>query len=167
MRNKILDIYFRTPIFFDILFSILYLMISRKYTLFHFVYINSTDVSSLTSNLIGTSISLAGFLIASLTIIVTIKSNLLSKKLEESSSALELLFNSSNYKQIVSVFKKSIIELIIIVAVLYSIWTLNQNISHWLYNQILLCAISITVVSICRSLIILFKVLSLEHFVKD
>lgn len=64
---------------------------------------------SIVENIIGASITLAGFILASFTIIVVIRSNILSKKPENSTNRLELFFSTGTYKATLKVFKIAII----------------------------------------------------------
>ena len=114
------------------------------------------------SNLIGTTVSLAGFILAALTIIVTFKSNLKVKGFEDSNNALEYFFSTNNYKNIVEVFKKSITELVIIFIVLYLIWLSSTNLSCNVLGNFLLGSVIGTITSIVRALYVLFNILNFQ-----
>jgi len=159
IKTKILDWYFDIPIIVDFFVGILVYLIGTKIKIFEFKYLVASDALNFVSNLVGTNISLAGFLLASLTIIVTFKSNLKSKKIEDSNTALELIFNTDNYNRIVMFFKKAIIELIIIAALLYTLWLCINNIEISRACVMIFVLTIITILTIWRCLFVLFKVL--------
>ena len=94
LRNKTLDFYLKFPLFSDgILVFILYVL-HNKVSFFEFTLTDKNNQLNILSNLIGTSVSLSGFILAALTIIVTFKSNIKAKKIEESDNPLEMIFSS-------------------------------------------------------------------------
>ena len=126
MINKLLDLYFRIPLLLDfILVALVWTM--NTYLSFIAVSVRYVTMDNIYSSLIDTSISLAGFILAALTIIVTFKSNLKAKGINEAQNALELILASSNYKGIVRTFRGSILELALLAITLYCIWLLNDS----------------------------------------
>jgi glycerol uptake facilitator-like aquaporin len=112
--------------------------------------------------LISTSVSLAGFILAALTIIVTFKSNLKAKSIENSDNALDLIFSTGHYDNIVRVFKSSIIELVFCFVALFIVWASTDNLDVIIINKVNVCAILLTSFAIVRSLMVLFMILSLD-----
>ena len=111
--DKIIDKYLACPILCDfILASIVWLM-TKNFSFFEFKLIDKTNQINILPYIISADVSLAGFILAALTIIVTFKSNLKAKGIEDSNDALEMIFSSKHYESIVTVFKKSLIEFII------------------------------------------------------
>src|SRR5690606_16346927 len=104
--RKILNIYIRRPLLWDIILtgSVCYLAYIVINSFRIQVSIDSELIKSVMSDLISTSISLAGFVLASLTIIVTFKDNLNHKNQGIEQSGIGLLFSSKHYKSIVNVF---------------------------------------------------------------
>ena len=105
-------------------------ILNSRFSFFEFVH-NKKEVNvSIIGNIIGASISLAGFILASLTIIVAIRSNIKSKNPEQAQTPLELFFSVGTFKTIVKVFKIAIIELVICFIISYILWTISANISN-------------------------------------
>lgn len=167
IKSFIFDFYFKIPIIIDFFVGLFVYFVANSFQLIQFKNLESSDALDYTSNLIGTCISLAGFLLASLTIIVTFKANLKSKGIEDSNTALELLFNTDNYLLVVNFFKKAIIELIINVTILYFIWLCINNFSIIKICIVLLALTIITIMTIWRSLFVLFKVLHSDTVKKE
>lgn len=120
------------------------------------------DNIDILSNIIGTSVSLAGFILASLTIIVAIRSNILRKNPETASTPLELFFSVGTYKTIIKVFKIAIIELIICFIFSYIVWILLDSLnSSFIYNSVI-ATIYVLAVSTIRSLFVLFLLIEVE-----
>jgi len=114
------------------------------------------------SSLISTCVSLAGFILAALTIIITFKSNLKAKGIAEADDALELILSSKHYESIVTVFKGAIIEFILITVLLYFVSTTSSDITAYMLLLFTVNGIIITSLTILRSLVILFSILKLE-----
>lgn len=91
--EKSIDFYLDHPLIVDFIIIIL-LVLGQQFCplriLFKFDVIAQTAILS---NLIGTSVSLAGFILAALTIIVSFKSNIACKKPENAKNPLELIFS--------------------------------------------------------------------------
>jgi|TARA_R110002051_G_scaffold323268_1_gene416306 hypothetical protein len=110
--RELVDSYLQYALFIDIaVIGILWLLNSKVHFI-SFEFKSKIEHLSIVENIIGASISLAGFILASLTIIVAIRSNILSKQPENSANPLELFFSTGTYKAIVKVFKIAIIELV-------------------------------------------------------
>lgn len=125
--------------------------------------IEENELTELTSNIIAALVSLAGFILTSLTILITVNASIKSRSLEEAKSGLELLLlGKGNYKIIVSAFRDSIWELFIAVLVMYSIWIQIFPLSK--LGLIYLCAYGILtlIFTVGRSLFLLFKLISQE-----
>lgn len=125
--------------------------------------LDTKDISSAQSSLASTAISLAGFILTALTIIVTLRANLSYKGVDKSANGLELIFNSWAYKQIVGIFKGAIQELVIVSALLYAMMLVNKVDSY----EPLMLAISagslvIIIFSTLRCLFILFNLVEVE-----
>jgi glycerol uptake facilitator-like aquaporin len=118
------------------------------------------------SNLIGTCVSLAGFILAALTIIVTFKSNLKVKGIEHSDNALELIFSSQHYDNIVKVYRDAILEFVILSILLYFVWAFSDFLNDSLTFATMI-GIEMASFTILRSLFILFKILKLEKHTID
>jgi len=162
-KNNILDFYYDNAIFVDVFIITSACFLSFYSPLFILVINKKESQIDLLSNLIGTNVSLAGFMLAALTIIVTFKANINVKRIEDSKHALELILSTSHYKKIVNVFRTAILELSILFLLLLSIWVFADEISVSTLFTINCSAIFTTSIAILRSLYILFKILSLEN----
>lgn len=131
-----------------------------------FILSNRENQLQALSSVINTDVSLAGFILAALTIIVTFKSNLDSKGVIEASNALELIFSTKHYDNIVAVFKIAILELVICFTVLYLLWLSSDNFSIHQINRINILSVYVSMAAIFRVLFILFIVLGLEKHKK-
>lgn len=163
MINAGIDKYFSCPITFDIVIICLGLVISHLFPIFTYSIPNQEGLLNLSFNLCSTGISLSGFILAALTIIVTFKSNIGIKGLKESENGMQLIFSTKYYKNIVSVFKGSITELVIASCLLYLSISFSSNYSSTMLNKINIIMIFIVVSSTARSLFVLFKIIDLEN----
>ncbi|PSK91040.1 hypothetical protein [Taibaiella chishuiensis] len=164
MYAKIMDRYFNHAITADLFVACLFFLADYKFGVFSFAYLDKPSAMDFISNLIGTCISLAGFILAALTIIVSFKSNIKARRdYHNIESALELFLNTKNYERVVKFFKKAIVEFIIIVMLLYGIWLSSANLDSNIISMVLFSAVTMVVLTIWRSLDVLFKVMKTEN----
>jgi hypothetical protein len=156
------NIYIRWPILFDCLFSVIIWLIGSKGHLFSLIIDDMSVQTGVLSSIIGTDVSLAGFILAALTIIVTFKSNVKAKGMEEATNAMELILSSVHYESIKLVFKEAILEFVLLFIILYFIWMFSQNFAPWEINLINICATSVTAAIILRTLVVLFGIIGLD-----
>lgn len=161
LKNLILDNYLKIAISTDLTICTISWIISVYYPILQIVLKDKNTQLEILSNIISTNISLAGFILAALTIIVTFKSNLESKGVVIPSNALELIFSTKHYDNIVNVFKKALFEFTICFIFLYFSWVLSDNIKIINLYRINICGIIITSLTIVRSLFILSMILDL------
>ncbi|MCZ2479253.1 hypothetical protein [Aquirufa nivalisilvae] len=162
--DNLIDKYFEFPIIIDLVTVIIFYFVYNEFSLFDFELIDKSNQINIIPNIIAADVSLAGFILAALTIIVTFKSNIQSKGMNDATNALELIFSSKHYSNIVQVFKKSLVELIICFIFLFFSWLSTDNLSIVTINKINLSGIAITVFSISRSLFVLFKIMDMEKY---
>jgi len=161
-----IDFYYKYPILVDCILATIIFILNFNFG-FYEVEISSIELVNIISNLIDTSVSLAGFILAALTIIVSFKSNLVAKNIDEASNPLELIFSSAYYGQIVNSFKSSILELTVLFFAMYSIWFLSNTLNSNLIFHSTIIGVFILFVSIMRSLMLLFKILTMNIRNKD
>ena len=101
--NKTIDYYLNNSLTIDLVCVILIGIINSYFSVFKFNIGTKENNISILSDIISASISLAGFILASLTIIVAVKSNLTNKNPESAKNPLELFFSAGNYKKILIV----------------------------------------------------------------
>jgi glycerol uptake facilitator-like aquaporin len=159
---KILDSYLDLAIGFDIVISVIIWISIKNVPVFCFLLLDKQNQVNLFSCLIGADISLAGFILAALTIIVTFKSSVAAKGLQEATNALQLVLSSSKYNSLVKVFKKSLIELILCSLFVFCIWIAVDSLSIQTLNRVNIIGILLTFMALGRSLLVLFTVLTLD-----
>lgn len=170
--KSILNNYIKRPLLWDIFISLVVSIV------FHFikvkfsfsVLLTKEDFRSTLTDILSTSISLAGFILASLTIIVTFKENI-SHKIKsatpeslntESLSGIEILFESKHYSRIVRVFFwAAFIYLLIFLSCSILKLSADKIPAHY-YFYIVLSATILTSLTIFRSLLILYRVIKLQ-----
>lgn len=165
--DKIIDIYLEMALLIDFLVATLVWFCAYNFSFLDFIIKDKDNQISLLQELISTSVSLAGFILAALTIIVTFKSNLKAKSIENSDNALDLIFSTGHYDNIVRVFKSSIIELVFCFVALFIVWASTDNLDVIIINKVNVCAILLTSFAIVRSLMVLFMILSLDGLNKE
>jgi len=166
ISNKIkqsVDNYLNYAFVIDVVIVIILWFLNSKFSFFNFHY-NAQEINiDIVSNIIGASISLAGFILASLTIIVAIRSNIKSKTPEQAYTPLELFFSVGTFKTIVQVFRIAIIELVICFVFAYFIWTISNNISNDVIFKSIVSMIFLMSVSTMRSLFVLFLMIDVNE----
>ncbi|WP_139255317.1 hypothetical protein [Hymenobacter psychrophilus] len=160
MKTKALNVYFIAPLLWDALLIGLIVLILHFFA--KYLPLITLDLPTVLDSLASTAISLAGFILTGLTIIVSIRANLSYKGINESNSGIELLFNSWAYGSIVKIFKGAIIGLILSALLLYLALIFSGTIT---YRHIILISIICFIeifMSMFRCLYILFKIITIE-----
>lgn len=160
--NKLGDFYFKIPILCDFVLILILWVLSLYVSCPLIKVLDKEALLNYLSNLVATSVTLAGFIIAALTILVTVKSSLKARGFEDAENALEYIFSTKHYECIIKVFIRSIIELVLILIALYVVWLVSENIQENNLYRILIFSTFGVLTSLLRSLFVLFKVLSLE-----
>lgn len=160
--RELVDSYLQYALFIDIAVIGILWFLNSKVDLINFEFKNKIEHLSIVENIIGASISLAGFILASLTIIVAIRSNILSKQPENSENPLELFFASGTYKAIVKVFKIAIIELLFCFIASYILTISSANLDNDFLFKSLIGLIYLVSVSTMRSLFVLFLLIDVD-----
>lgn len=162
MKNfrTLVDNYLNYAFTIDALLIILYWYFFNKFSFITVIYNSKNSNLDILGNIIGASVSLAGFILASLTIIVAIRSNISNKTPEQSKSPLELFFSIGTFKTIVKVFKISITELIICFIISYIVWALSENVTNEFIFKTVIILIFLMSVSTIRSLFVLFLLIN-------
>ena len=113
---------------------------------------------------IGTCVSLAGFILAALTIIVSFKSSIETRGMADAQNALQMIFSSKHYPLIVMVFKKAIYELVIVFVVLYIAWLFETELRTTPVLIVACSSIMLLCLTTFRSMLFLFRIINLEKF---
>lgn len=115
IKYKLLDSYFAHPVLWDVVMTS---CVSASYWASGLrPNIHRESLNSLLSELISSSIAIGGFVIASLTIVLTIKDNVLNRNHTPPKSGIDLLFDSRHYQTMVSIYNWSAV--IFLLAFLY------------------------------------------------
>lgn len=162
--KKILNIYIRRPLLWDIIVTglLCYLIFFAINKLNIAISIDSELIKSIMSDLISTSISLAGFVLASLTIIVTFKDNLSHKNKGVEETGIGMLFSSKHYGSIVGVFTWAVIIFLALFLLLSlgKLFVSKLPLSYSLYFCII--PISLTTLTIFRTILVLYSIIKLQ-----
>lgn len=161
-KEKVIDFYLNYSISVDVGIVLIIWVVNLFFPFVSFDFGTQTDNIAILSNLISIAISLAGFILAALTIIVAIKSNLSSTINEKRGTPLKLFFTPKNYEKIISVFRGSICELVAVALVSYIAWLSLNNFDVSKLFLVNVTVIVITFLSLVRSLLVLFRVMSLK-----
>ena len=162
MKDKTIDFYLNNALIIDFLSVVVLWMINSNFSFFEFKSGSKDNNIAVLSDIIAASISLAGFILASLTIIVAIKSNLASKSTETSENPLELFFSPANYRKIVEIFQGSIVELTFCFIAAYIVWLSSENLKVYTVFKVNLILIFLLSISVVRSLLVLFKIINIK-----
>jgi hypothetical protein len=164
-----LDIYFRRPVLWDYISALVICFVGGILFDKGYLVIPKEDyVMSMASDLSNISLTLAGFILTLLTVLITFKSGT-SKRPEQdnlesdNTTVFELFFSSDLYFQTVKHFKNCIKSLIIITVIGYSL-KLGINQGHYSYNFFFnLFGLVIVILTLWRSLLILSKIIKMQH----
>jgi hypothetical protein len=163
MKNKAIDFYLNFALIIDATIVILMWILNSFVIVIDFNRGTKANNLSILSDIISASISLAGFILASLTIIVAIKANLSNKSPELAKNPLELFFSSDNYKKIIEIFQGSIIELTLTFVSAYICWISLENIDDDFLFKVNVSLVFLVSISVVRSLLVLFKIINIKE----
>lgn len=161
----ILDRYFERPLFYDYflgtmaLFGIL--LIQNKWS---FTLPKMEKILSLSSDLATISLTLAGFILTFLTVIVTFKTAAKKPDKKDNSDVtlFDLFFNTKFYFQTTSLLKGGIKSLVVlsVMGLVLKMFLEDKNVSYMFYfNIIWLTVIALTM---WRNILILTKIIDLH-----
>lgn len=159
-------IFFEYGIFVDIPIIVLFAFFQNKVSSFLLILSNREDIKDITNTFIGTCVSIGGFSLAALTIIITIRSNVMAKVDTKPVNALESLFQSTAYFKITRIFKHIILEQVVSALALFITWLYFGYKSNIHFCVLLICSYILSV-TIFRLLYILFFVIETEKIKKE
>lgn len=167
---RIVNLYLKIPIIYDFLITCFLvgclMLLQRKEIISKFDY---KIIESLNSDLISTSISLAGFILASLTIIVTFKDSVTSRNQGDSEeeakkrNGSDLFFLSKHYYPTVKIFYRASLILLIVFFILAFIKVINEILNTEMYVWINISALILIVTTVLRSLYLLLQIIKLQN----
>lgn len=154
----VLDQYLRFSILSDFILGIGVLGILYLLESYLFDFANSNQENNYLY-LISSNVSLAGFVIAALTIIITFKANTAYKKVEEFTKGTDLIFNTAIYPLIIKVFVKAIFEFIVVVLLLFLINVFSQRIDAYTLASLFIGFLTISLLTTFRVIAVLFYII--------
>jgi hypothetical protein len=158
----LLDFYLDFSLACDIVFASLIFIVPHRFICVKIL--TEENFLDLLSNLVSTCVSLAGFMITALTVVVTFKSSIVAKGLQDATNALELIVSSKLYPKIVNVYTGAILEFLLLTIILYFVWIFFKNIDSDIFRlKTVTAAVLCTGLAFGRSLYILVKVLKAEQ----
>ncbi len=163
---KVFDSYLRFAISIDLILFAAIIFLQNRYNLFQVPNLQQNSwVQDTFSNLIATSVSLSGFILAALTIIVTFKSSIKAKLSDsefEKLNGLELILSSKHYITIIELFKQVLYELVFVFILLSYFWLFQQEFTNTaIYYSLVYATLAISL-ALTRTIIVLFKILILD-----
>lgn len=162
--RKILNTYIKRPVLWDIILTAfccyLYSLCISKFCVT--LNYDMELIKSIISDLISTSISLAGFVLASLTIIVTFKDNISNKPKTDEVNGIELLFSSKHYGRIVGVFSWAVFVFLLLFLLLALSKLFISKVPQTIAIYFCLVPISIISLTIFRSILVLYSIIRLQ-----
>lgn len=168
--NNLLDKYIKRPLLYDFIFVIIIVICKHFFCYKNVLCLNIPldTLKSMISDIISTTISLAGFILASLTIIVTFKDNINHKETytktekKEDLTGMELLFTSKHYKRIVGVFSWACIIFLSIFFVISFLKLFLDKIKTDYILDIIIITFIILSATIFRCLLILHSIIKIQ-----
>lgn len=159
-----LDAYIKIPFIYDTAFMGVFVggneLIIRY---FESCFLLDVDtLGNLLNELVSSSISIGGFVIAALTIILTLKDNLKAKQDSYPISALEILFSSRHYKRLVRVFYWSSFVCVFTFFYFSLLEIVYTNLSPKLFMYLTVYGLILTVLAVVRCLFILLLIIEIQ-----
>ena len=163
MKN-ILNIYIKRPLIWDILLvSFESYLVNIAVTKLNLnISINLELMKSVLSDLVNSTISLGGFVLASLTIIVTFKDNLKNNSKEQKENGMSILFSSRHYSRIVGVFIWAVLIFLSLFVILSICKIFVEKFLPIHYVYLCIVPISFIALTIFRTILILYSIIKLQ-----
>lgn len=162
--KKTVDFYINNALFFDSVIIIALWFANSHITIFDFKIATKKDNLDIVSDTVSASISLVGFILASLTVIASIRSNITNRPQDAMRNPLEMFFSDTNYKRVVQVFKDAIVELVLIFILSYTVWVCQENIDNYIIVKWIISAILLILLSVTRTLVVLFTIIKIDSW---
>jgi len=161
----ILDKYFKSPLFWDYFLSIILIFICYELINKHIILLPKTDeIISITTDITNISLTISGFILTLLTVLITFKTSNNVKKIELDSDKplFELFFASGLYFETTKHLKNCIKSLILVSVLGFSfkIFLSNSSKVYLYYFNIL--GLLIIALTLYRCLLILTKIVELQ-----
>ena len=163
---KILNYYFRAPVLIDYLLALGLCFGAYKLCKNHIITLPAAEqIYSMSSDLTTIGLTLAGFILTFLTVLITFKADnrVTPDNYNSDSPAFELFFGSHLYFQTIEHLKNATKSLIFLTVLGYSLKLLiaQSSISYLYYYNIM--GPAVIALTLWRSLLILTKILKLQR----
>lgn len=160
--DRFLDFYVNNALLIDFILLILIWLLNSKVSIVDFKPNSKDDDIDVLSDIISASLSLAGFILAALTIIAAMRANIINKPAEAAKNPLELFFSNGSYKKIMKVFQGSIIELTFIFVAAFIVTFSKENITEEFLFKAIVSFLLLMSLSTVRSLLVLFTIIGIK-----
>ncbi|MEY2702841.1 MAG: hypothetical protein RLY43_1479 [Bacteroidota bacterium] len=160
-----LDNYFKKPLFWDYLISIIIVLIISRLCFLGIILIPLEDkYTAIASDITNISLTSSGFILTLLTVLITFKSgsDITEKKVKETNSTFELFFSSSLYFETVKHLKNCIKSLLIISILGFTLKICLTGSYIYLIFYFNIIGLTIIVLTLWRCLLILSKILEMQ-----
>jgi hypothetical protein len=163
MKN-ILNIYIKRPLIWDILIvSFESYLVNIAITKLNLnISIKLELMKSILSDLVNSTISLGGFVLASLTIIVTFNDNLRNNSKEQKENGMSILFSSRHYSRIVGVFIWAVLIFLSLFVILSICKIFVEKFLPIHYVYLCIVPVSFIALTIFRTILILYYIIKLQ-----
>ena len=170
IRNKCLDLFFSSPYIFDFLFALgitsLSYILTNKYSI---DILSLTNLDRIASDVSSSCITIAGFVLTILTIVISFKNSSDSKNEFDSGptestnkSKIDLFFSSELYFKTVKVLQQSITGLVFVFAFFIFIVLFDKSINQDLKFYTLIFGITLAILIFSRCILTLKLIIKLQ-----
>ncbi len=163
--KRILNKYFDNPVKFDFAFAVILVLLFKKFVLNNVLELPSNDnVRDLASETVTILLTLSGFILTFLTVLVSLKldATKLNGRNEESLSLIEKFCNSGLYFETTTIFKNSIKEIIFSAILIYLVRLFSTQLPANTMYLFTIGGIIILILTILRNLWILGRILDMQ-----
>lgn len=161
---KIIDFYLRKPIIIDIILSLLFLLLNCFInSVFEGFLIFSKDaLSDILNELISTSLSLGGFVLAALAILASIKQTV--SDLDESKKpkdGREFFFNGFGYKNVVQIYSLACFTLLLLFIYFSTLRGIHSSINEDILLNAVFFGIAVLSLTFFRCVALLWAIIKI------
>ena len=159
----ILDKYFKKPLLWDYLIAFIMAVITIVLHYKNKISLpNTQDSYSLTGDLTNITLTLAGFILTILTVLITFKDNSVNKLEDENEQTFNKFFDTDYYYETVKHLKNCIKSIIIIAVIgfFFKLFLIDDFRKYCFFYNIF--GLTVTILTIWRCLLILSNVLKLQ-----
>jgi hypothetical protein len=160
-----IDKYFKRPVFWDYLLSLsLSIMICILVKRYGFQIPKDEIILSIVSDLSTVALTLSGFILTLLTVLISFKSTSKSKNdiLLETDSLFDIFFSTNLYFETVKLLKNAIISLTLIAVTGYSLKLILDTKNYFMLFAFNILSLFVILLTLLRCLTILSKIIKIQ-----